>query len=373
MNRPSRVQKLPGGLLAVFAVALAIGGFLLQPSALAQEERAEGYFTLLDEDGREVFMTAIVVAPGDVFIAEDNRAYEVASVDGDTVRVRFMEIATLDEEKEATRSTIGRALSRILAGLGGISLARKPGGRGTVVMYNTHSDESYVPSGGSSTKDWGDVYKVAAAFEGALQRNGFQVVRSTANHNPHDGGAYARSRRTLAQLLKERPIAAFDIHRDAVPPQAYRATVAGEDVTKITLVVGQQNQTKGQNVRFAKQIKSAADARTPGLIKGILWAQGNYNQDMLPRAMLIEVGAHTNRLDEAERAVGLLAGAISPILGAAGPGVGLTRGSPGRAAAWIVGLVVVAGGGFFLMNTGSRQRILTRFRSLLGQGRKRRQ
>ena len=132
------------------------------------------------------------------------------------------------------------------------------------MLYNTHSDESYAPSSGTSTKDWGDVYKVAAAFEQALKKHGLDVVRSTDNHNPHDGGAYTRSRRTLARLLKERPVAAFDIHRDAVPPEVYRASVQGEDVTRITLVIGQQNQTRGQNLTFAKKLKSAADSKAPG-------------------------------------------------------------------------------------------------------------
>lgn len=353
-------------LVGVTAMAIAI----LSLPAFAHEERSEGYYTVLDEDRREIFMTAIMVAPGDIFIAEDNRAYEITYVEGDRAHAAFLGVMGPEEEPQSGgRGTLERAFSTAVSALRSVFLGQGAAGRGrTVVLYNTHSDESYEPTSGTPTKDWGDVYRVAAAFENALKKQGFHVVRSTANHNPHDGGAYARSRRTMAQLMRQNPIAAFDIHRDAVPPQAYRAMVAGEDVTRITLVVGQQNQTRGQNILFAKQLKAAADRRAPGLIKGILWAQGDYNQDMLGRSVLMEVGAHTNRLDEAERAVDLFASSIGPVLGAAAPGVGVARGGVGRAVAWIVGLVVVAGGAYLVANSDNWGKIRSRLAGIGARG-----
>ncbi len=324
-------------------------------SAFAELELSDGYFTLLDEADKEIFHTAIVLVPGDMFISEDNSAYEVVTIEGRVARARFVETVTLDDNHKTSENAMIQILSAFARGLSELFLARPQTG-GTVVLYNTHSDESYEASSGASSKDWGDVYKVAAVFEQALKKHGFDVVRSTANHNPHDGGAYARSRRTLAQLLKEQPVAAFDIHRDAVPPEAYNATVSGEEVTKITLVIGQQNQTRGQNLNFAKQLKSATDSKSPGLIKGILWGQGNYNQDMLPRAALLEVGAHTNRLEEAEAAVGMFASSIASVLAAAAPESGLEPGSPGRSIAWIIGILVVTGVGYVLINSGKRQK-----------------
>ncbi len=365
----------------LLALAVVLGSFLgLSGTASSQVERETGHFTVVDEDGREIFVTAHWLAPGDVFIAADNRAYEVTSVEGDLARASFMQPMSLGSEGERPESRLGRAVSAALAALRGVVLGEQARGGGTVVLYNSHSDESYEPTSGRPTKDWGDVYKVAAALENALERHGFRVVRSTANHNPHDGGAYARSRRTLAELLTNRPVAAFDIHRDAVPPQAYRASVGGQDVTRITLVVGQQNQTRGQNIQFAKQLKAAADERTPGLVKGILWAQGSYNQDMLGRATLLEVGAHSNRLEEAERAVDLFAASIARVVAAAGPGVGSAPGGAGRAVAWIVGLVALGGGAYLAANAGAWRKIRARLSAigargllnLLGLGRRKR-
>ncbi|HHX25878.1 MAG TPA: stage II sporulation protein P [Firmicutes bacterium] len=344
----------------IIAVVTLVFGFLLQGAAFAEHELSDGYYTLVDEADNEIFHTAIVLLPGDVFIDEDNSTYEVVTIDGQTARARLSKAATLDNREEATGGSTVSQLSGIVESISRsisqLFLAGQQQTGKTVVLYNTHSDESYAPSSGTSTKDWGDVYKVAAAFEQALKKHGLDVVRSTDNHNPHDGGAYTRSRRTLARLLKERPVAAFDIHRDAVPPEVYRATVQGEDVTRITLVIGQQNQTRGQNLTFAKKLKSAADSKAPGLIKGILWAQGNYNQDMLPRASLMEVGAHTNNLEEAERAVGIFASAVVPIILSAESASGLQQGSPGRSLAWIVGIIIVGSVCYVLINSRRRQR-----------------
>ncbi|MGE5588093.1 MAG: stage II sporulation protein P [Clostridia bacterium] len=376
-------RRLVAMALAMLAGATAAAMAAIPLPASAHEERSEGYYTVVDEEKREIFMTAIMVAPGDIFIAEDDRAYEITYVQGDTAHaVRLGTMGPDEEPRSGAQGALGRAFSAAVSALRDVFLAQGTARRGrTVVLYNTHSDESYEPTSGTPTKDWGDVYKVAAAFEDALERQGFHVVRSTDNHNPHDGGAYARSRRTMAQLMKENPVAAFDIHRDAVPPQAYRATVEGEDVTRITLVVGQQNQTSGQNIQFAKQLKAAADRRAPGLVKGILWAQGDYNQDMLGRSVLMEVGAHTNRLDEAERAVNLFASSVGPVLGAAAPGVGAVRGGVGRALVWMVGLVVVAGGAYLIANSDNWRKVRARLAgvgargllNLLGLRRKRKQ
>ncbi len=75
----------------------------------------------------------------------------------------------------------------------------------------------------------------------ALQELGLQTAHNTTSHDPHDAMAYTRSRRTAAELLRQRPMALFDIHRDAVPPKdLYVASVKGEKVAKLTLVVGRE-------------------------------------------------------------------------------------------------------------------------------------
>ena len=47
-------------------------------------------------------------------------------------------------------------------------------------------------------------------------------------------------------------------------------------------------------------MKAYYDEVKPGLIKSIFMAKGNYNQDLAPHSILLEVGTHTNSLEEAE-------------------------------------------------------------------------
>ena len=48
-------------------------------------------------------------------------------------------------------------------------------------------------------------------------------------------------------------------------------------------------------------------AQLPMLVKGIYYGRGNYNQDLGPRTLLIEVGAHTNSRIRAERGAAMFA------------------------------------------------------------------
>jgi stage II sporulation protein P len=114
--------------------------------------------------------------------------------------------------------------------------------------------------------------------------------------------AYERSRRTVANLLKQQPAAVFDVHRDALPPEGYETKLNGQKITKVQLVVGKRGPTGKQIEDYALQIKAAADKQHPDLIKGIFFAKGgDYNQDLHPRSMLLEVGSHTNSREEAKK------------------------------------------------------------------------
>jgi stage II sporulation protein P len=152
-----------------------------------------------------------------------------------------------------------------------------------------------------------------------------------------------------------------DIHRDAVPPDVYQAEVEGKEVTKIKLVVGKQNPNMKTNLEFAKQIKAVMDKQSPGLSNGIFMGKGDYNQDLSPRAILIEVGSHTNDKDSAAKGVKLFANTMQSVLAgnsgqnqdpAAKP---LSQDNQGAFTNVLILLVVLsaAAGGFYLLNKGS--------------------
>ncbi len=343
----------------VIAAVLLIACLVVVP-AQAHERNDGGYYTIVDELGRPVFMTGWKVNIGDQCLTADNKRYEVTGISGDTANAKF--VGEVNLSAYAPSSAVRyHAFAVHLAP----RVASAQGNK--VAIYHTHSDESYIEGDGKeSILGDGGIYKVGKSFGDALQAQGLQPVISTAKHDPHDNMAYERSRRTAADLVKQQPAAVFDIHRDALPPEGYATKLNGQEMTKVQLVVGKYGPTGKQIEDYALKIKAAADQKHPGLIKGIFFAKGgDYNQDLHPRSMLLEVGSHTNSREEAQRGAALFADVIPAVLGqtsgqpgtpAGATGLGTQQAGPSGASksiGWIVALLVVGVIAFLFISTGS--------------------
>lgn len=315
------------------------------------ERRDGGYYRLVDLDGRFITETARELSSGDLYISQTNDRYIVDRIRGDTVYARHD-----GKEKMPAIGGAGGGVTASLLQWAAQVTQGAGANRRLVGIYHTHSDESYVPTSGTeSISPRGDVYEVGAVLADALGRLGYRAQQSWDTYLPHDGQAYVRSRRTVAEFSRERPQTIIDIHRDAIPdPSSYRTTVDGEQMTAIRLVVGRQNQNRDANLAYAKRIKAIADQKYPGLVKGIFHAQGNYNQDLGPRMVLCEFGTHTTSLPEAKKSAALLAEIIPAAAGMA-PGTARAAGSQiGRAALttlwWVLGLAAAGGVAWVFLN-----------------------
>lgn len=317
-------------------------------------EAYAAHYEIYNEENRIVYVTGWHVRVGDQFITEDNLRYQIDKV----------------EDSRADAHLVGRVAMTPY----NIAYTRSEGSVAEaadipkVAIYHTHTDESYKPSDGTdSINGKGGIIEVGNAFATALEAHGIKVTHSDTVHNPHDDMAYERSRRTVVDLIKDAPDAIFDVHRDATPPEVYSGIVNNEKVAKLQLVVGRYGATSEQIEEYALELKAASDKIHPGLVKGIFFAKGgDYNQDLHPRSMLIEAGAHTNSREEAEKGIAMFADAIPPVLmkkaeasGAVAEAAGIsastnisTSGSM-RSVLWIVGIAVVGGIGFLIMSTGS--------------------
>ena len=269
----------------------------------ADEAKPGNHYTLADSSGRIILQTGLPVGIGDEFIDENNVRYRVSSMNG-------------------RNGTMVRVFTQPLGKKGFSALIRRAepvqadfGDRPRVGIYCTHSDESYKPSQGSeSERASGAIFRVAYSLASSMVEDGVIVDQSFATHDPHDINAYARSRRTMMQLLKKGPNAVFDIHRDSAPAQAYLTYITGVETAKVMIVVGRQNPNMNANLAFAEQVKERADEMYPGLIRGIFIGRGSYNQDLFPRALLFEIG--TSELPEqyAQNAAHCLGDVISTLL-----------------------------------------------------------
>lgn len=373
MSKISRSARIWGGLgLLVLALAL-LGvayqgkqkqGAMTQVFSLAEllpgNHTTGQYSILVDEQGRVLDMMARKVYIHDEFISADNHRYRVIRIEGNRGICREIGIEQISLNEAEVPALAGQPTPADGA-------APAQAGSQIIGVYHSHDDESYVPSDGTeSIPGNGGILKVGSAFSDRLRSLGLTVIHDTTSHAPHDDGAYRRSRRTALSLLQKGAAALFDIHRDGVPdPTFYRRTINGQDVTMVRLVVGRENQNMGANLDYAKRLKAAVDARYPGLIRGVFIGAGSYNQDLSPRAILLEVGSHTNTRQEAERGAALFADVVPPVLGfAATPTAART---PSTAADWkgvfFVLLAFVVGGGIFLLiSAGSWEKAVARLK-----------
>lgn len=328
-----------------------------------EKELTDGtYFTIVDENDNVLDKTSREVHPEDEFIAANNRHYRVERVEGNKAYAKLlMENALSQPERDFANVAL--------------PVQGDNNKSNVIAMYHTHSAESYVPTDGTdSIPGNGGIYKVGEQLAAKLREKGIEVVYDKTPHEPHDADAYRRSRRTAVELLKKAPAAIIDIHRDGVPdPDFYYDNVVGQDVTKVRLVVGRQNQNMEANLDFAKQIKAQLDEYYPGLVHGIFMAKGNYNQDLSPRSILIEVGTHTNDRKLAENGAVLFADAIPAVLGIGTTGektpAAPIDSNPGdsRSLWWLLAIALIGGGLFLLLSSGSIKGSIDKLKQFSGK------
>ncbi len=260
--------------------------------------------TILDEQGQLLLATGLPVFTKDEYINEKNIHYQITEVNGNTAKA-VVKTLSADEQNQSLPT-----LSQIVVPV------QAPLENPQVVIYHTHSDESYIPTSGEASKPGnGDIFAVGASFRDALISNGIEAYQSSNQHEPHDINAYHRSRRTVSQLLKQQPIAVFDLHRDSAPQESYITTVNGQNTSRVMIVIGKSNPMMDFNKLFAQHIKAIGDELYPGLMRGIYLGRGDYNQDLYPTALLFEIGAEEITLEEADQSAKCLADIVTRALG----------------------------------------------------------
>ncbi len=345
-------------------IFLLIPLFFVTNTAFAELELSGKYMTLQDEHGKVITSMAHQIVVGDEYLDSQNNLYRVAKVHNNKAIVKLV------RKEKLTASTISVLKDLWSYFLSGEFLRGETKAKGPIAIYHTHSDESYVPGDGTSSKfGRGGIFQVGDSLTKAFEKNGIPVVHSKTPHDPHDAMAYDRSRRTAVQLLKKQPNTLLDVHRDAVPAQMYSDVINNKDVTKVQLVVGRQNPNFQANNDFAKRIKETCDRKYPGFIKGIFYGTGKYNQDLGPRSMLLEFGTNTNSKVAAERSAQIFAAAAKDVLyGNRGAGF-INRGSM-RSLFWIIAALIGGVGLFFLMNRGGLKNLGKEFTGAMGEDEK---
>jgi stage II sporulation protein P len=196
-------------------------------------------------------------------------------------------------------------------------------GSGKILIYHTHTTESYYGSGTNPRDPWFstdsnvNVIAIGRELKKQLEKKGYTVIHDLTYHDI-DGrdGSYNRSANTLRRNLIEHPDISFvfDIHRDGRPSETaaqiarareeYSTTINGEKVTKIAVVWAKEAQNATANHSFMKIIENNMNTMYPGLFyKFYEKTYGMYNQHFINNSVLFEIGCNANTFDEAMASV----------------------------------------------------------------------
>lgn len=146
-----------------------------------------------------------------------------------------------------------------------------------------------------------------------LKDKGYNCVHDKTIHDyPSYNGAYKASLATVEKQLENNEFDfVIDIHRDAISSnEKFRPTaeINGESVAKLMFVIGTNSAGLShdewmENLKLAIMIQNRANEMYPGLFRELHLSNSRYNQHVSNGAMILEVGATGNTLEEAQNAM----------------------------------------------------------------------
>ncbi len=201
----------------------------------------------------------------------------------------------------------------------------------TVLILHTHATESYTKSG-ENYEESGDfrtldenynMLSIGDAVAELLSQRGIAVIHDRELHDyPSYNGSYNHARKSIAYYLERYPSIRLilDLHRDASGDldNQYRtlATVDGQDSAQLMLVIGTNagglyHPNWEDNLAVGLKLHTQLERLAPGITRPLNLRAQRFNQDLLPGALLVEVGAAGNTHPEALRAAKVLAEAVA--------------------------------------------------------------
>lgn len=181
-----------------------------------------------------------------------------------------------------------------------------------VYIYNTHQLETYSNSSTLNYNITPNIMMTSYLLSEKLNKLGINTIVEDTNmqefiriSNLDSDEPYAVSRIFINNAKSKYPSLKYfiDIHRDSVGKDISTCTLDGKNYARILFVVGSSNSNYEENEKVANSIDEISDKLYPCLSRGIYKKETKgwslvYNQDLSSNAMLIEVGAKENTIDE---------------------------------------------------------------------------
>lgn len=177
-----------------------------------------------------------------------------------------------------------------------------------VLIYHSHTTESYSPYGSDNTDPTRDVCAVGDVIANELENNyGIAVIHDTTIHNVAAyTKSYERSGETVDKYLSKYGDfkMVIDLHRDSSPDKsALTMKINDENVAKFMFVMARKNPHYDKNIALVNSIINVSNKDFPGICNGIYYynyGTNFFNQAKSNNAFLLEVGSDVNTIDEAK-------------------------------------------------------------------------
>lgn len=203
----------------------------------------------------------------------------------------------------------------------------------TVLVLHSHTTESYTKAGedyteSSAYRTLNEDYNMLSIGERVTQvlsQYGITAIHDRELHDyPEYTGAYNHSREAAQYYLQKFPSIQLilDLHRDALEQNGQQlrtsATVNGQPSAQLMLVMGTDagglsHDGWEQNLSLGLKLQLQLEQQAPGITRPTALRSQRFNQDLLPGALLVEVGAAGNTHEEALIAAEQLAHAIGAL------------------------------------------------------------
>jgi len=207
-----------------------------------------------------------------------------------------------------------------------------------ILIYHSHSTEAYSPSVKDvfSQKEYPyhdknldkTVVRIGEELKKHLEdKHNIKVIHDkTMNDIPSYTMSYTNSLKTVKKNLDEYPTIeiAIDLHRDAPhidrckSREATTVNINGKEAARIMFVVGTdklfEHPNWKKNYQFVLAIQQNMDNLYEGLSRKIDLRNERFNQHLLDKSVLVEIGSHGNTLEEALFSAELLAAVLSKVI-----------------------------------------------------------
>lgn len=206
-----------------------------------------------------------------------------------------------------------------------------------VLILHTHGSEAYTMPAGQEYEASGDcrttdcnynVVRVGDELARVLEEAGIEVLHDPALYDyPEYSGAYGRSQQSAEEAIAQYPSISLvlDIHRDAISdadgsPYKVVSSVAGVNAAQMSFIIGTdggglEHPGWRENLKFAAALQQEILEDYPTLMRPVSVRNSRYNQHVSPGALLVEMGAAGNSLDEALLSARLLGEAVVELFG----------------------------------------------------------